>query len=42
MKGNKQEAKCSFSIQILEVLYSTGVEYETFDILEDEEVSSVF
>ena len=38
MKGNKQEAKCSFSIQILEVLYSTGVEYETFDILEDEEV----
>ncbi|XP_004438920.2 PREDICTED: glutaredoxin-3 [Ceratotherium simum simum] len=38
MKGNKQEAKCGFSKQILEVLNSTGVEYETFDILEDEEV----
>nr|XP_030687973.1 glutaredoxin-3 isoform X3 [Globicephala melas] len=38
MKGNKQEAKCGFSRQILEILNSTGVEYETFDILEDEEV----
>uniref|UniRef100_A0A8D2AAY8 Glutaredoxin 3 n=1 Tax=Sus scrofa TaxID=9823 RepID=A0A8D2AAY8_PIG len=64
MKGNKQEAKCGFSRQILEILNSTGfrncacahslpagiqsyshtrfqkmcVDYETFDILEDEEV----
>ncbi|KFO38239.1 Glutaredoxin-3 [Fukomys damarensis] len=38
MKGNKQEAKCGFSKQILEILNSTGVEFETFDILEDEEV----
>ncbi|XP_044769725.1 glutaredoxin-3-like [Neomonachus schauinslandi] len=38
MKGNKQEAKCGFSKQILEILNNTGVEYETFDILEDEEV----
>ncbi|KAB1271161.1 Glutaredoxin-3 [Camelus dromedarius] len=38
MKGNKQEAKCGFSKQILEILNSTGVDYETFDILEDEEV----
>ena len=38
MKGNKQEAKCGFSKQILEILNSTGVEYETFDILEDKEV----
>uniref|UniRef100_A0AAA9TIF9 Glutaredoxin-3 n=1 Tax=Bos taurus TaxID=9913 RepID=A0AAA9TIF9_BOVIN len=38
MKGNKQEAKCGFSRQILEILNSTGIEYETFDILEDEEV----
>nr|CAI9694950.1 unnamed protein product [Rangifer tarandus platyrhynchus] len=38
MKGNKQEAKCGFSRQILEILNSTGVEYETFDILEDEQV----
>ncbi|XP_003515143.2 glutaredoxin-3 isoform X1 [Cricetulus griseus] len=38
MKGNKQEAKCGFSKQILEILNNTGVDYETFDILEDEEV----
>uniref|UniRef100_A0A2K6MZ81 Glutaredoxin domain-containing protein n=1 Tax=Rhinopithecus bieti TaxID=61621 RepID=A0A2K6MZ81_RHIBE len=38
MKGNKQEAKCGFSKQILEILNRTGVEYETFDILEDEGV----
>ncbi|XP_053244857.1 glutaredoxin-3 [Podarcis raffonei] len=38
MKGNKQMAKCGFSKQILEILNGTGVDYETFDILEDEEV----
>ncbi|XP_055962670.1 glutaredoxin-3 [Sorex fumeus] len=38
MKGNKQEAKCGFSRQILEILNGAGVDYETFDILEDEEV----
>ncbi|KAM8924473.1 glutaredoxin-3 [Pelodytes ibericus] len=38
MKGNKQMAKCGFSRQILELLNNTGVDYETFDILEDEEV----
>ncbi|XP_049646561.1 glutaredoxin-3 [Suncus etruscus] len=38
MKGNKQEAKCGFSRQILEILNGTGVDYETFDILGDEEV----
>nr|XP_055032624.1 glutaredoxin 3 [Misgurnus anguillicaudatus] len=38
MKGNKETAKCGFSRQILEIMKSTGVEYETFDILEDEEV----
>ncbi|KAL6055144.1 hypothetical protein STEG23_028150 [Scotinomys teguina] len=38
MKRNKQEAKCGFSKQILEILNSTGVDYETFDILEDEEM----
>ncbi|NXR66399.1 GLRX3 protein, partial [Rhadina sibilatrix] len=31
-------AKCGFSKQILEILNNTGVDYETFDILEDEEV----
>ncbi|KAM4897220.1 glutaredoxin-3 isoform 8-T11 [Sylvia borin] len=38
MKGNKQMAKCGFSKQILEIMNNTGVDYETFDILEDEEV----
>lgn len=38
MKGNKQVAKCGFSRQILEILNNTGAEYDTFDILEDEEV----
>nr|DBA15000.1 TPA: hypothetical protein GDO54_004267 [Pyxicephalus adspersus] len=38
MKGNKQVAKCGFSRQILEILNNTGVGYDTFDILEDEEV----
>ncbi|CAL8288779.1 unnamed protein product [Merluccius merluccius] len=38
MKGNKEAARCGFSRQILELLNGTGVEYETFDILSDEEV----
>ncbi|XP_019327287.1 PREDICTED: glutaredoxin-3, partial [Aptenodytes forsteri] len=38
MKGSKQTAKCGFSKQIIEIMNSTGVDYETFDILEDEEV----
>ncbi|KAM8806158.1 glutaredoxin-3 [Eudromia elegans] len=38
MKGNKQVAKCGFSKQIIEIMNNTGVDYETFDILEDEEV----
>ncbi|XP_073402480.1 glutaredoxin-3 [Dendrobates tinctorius] len=38
MKGSKQMAKCGFSRQILEILNNSGVDYETFDILEDEEV----
>uniref|UniRef100_A0A7M4EQU3 Glutaredoxin 3 n=1 Tax=Crocodylus porosus TaxID=8502 RepID=A0A7M4EQU3_CROPO len=38
MKGNKQAAKCGFSKQIIEILNGTGVDFETFDILEDEEV----
>ncbi|XP_044515122.1 glutaredoxin-3 [Gracilinanus agilis] len=38
MKGNKQMAKCGFSKQILEILNNMGVDFETFDILEDEEV----
>lgn len=38
MKGNKEGAKCGFSRQILEILNDTGVDYDTFDILQDEEV----
>ncbi|KAM6936309.1 glutaredoxin 3 [Lycodopsis pacificus] len=38
MKGNKEAAKCGFSRQTLEVLNDTGVDYDTFDILQDEEV----
>ncbi|XP_016313844.1 glutaredoxin 3-like [Sinocyclocheilus anshuiensis] len=38
MKGNKEAAKCGFSRQILEIMNSARVEYNTFDILEDEEV----
>ncbi|XP_028326765.1 glutaredoxin 3 [Gouania willdenowi] len=38
MKGNKETARCGFSRQILEVLNATQVDYDTFDILEDEEV----
>ncbi|XP_030629707.1 glutaredoxin 3 [Chanos chanos] len=38
MKGNKEAAKCGFSRQILEIMNGTGVDYDTFDILQDEEV----
>lgn len=38
MKGNKEAAKCGFSRQTLSILNNTGVDYDTFDILQDEEV----
>lgn len=38
MKGNKEAARCGFSRQILEILNGAGVDYDTFDILQDEEV----
>ena len=38
MKGNKEAARCGFSRQTLEILNGTGVDYDTFDILQDEEV----
>lgn len=38
MKGNKEGARCGFSRQILEILNGTGADYNTFDILQDEEV----
>ncbi|XP_064818944.1 glutaredoxin 3-like isoform X1 [Oncorhynchus masou masou] len=33
MKGNKEQAKCGFSLQILEIMNSSGVEYSTFDMM---------
>jgi Grx4 family monothiol glutaredoxin len=38
MKGNKDQPRCGFSKTLVEILNGTGVSYETFDILEDEEV----
>ena len=38
MKGNKEQQKCGFSRRVVEALNSTGVEYSTFDILQDEAV----
>lgn len=38
MKGSKEAARCGFSRQTLDVLNGTGVDYDTFDILQDEEV----
>ncbi|XP_020791423.1 glutaredoxin 3 isoform X1 [Boleophthalmus pectinirostris] len=38
MKGNKEGAKCGFSRQILEILNEVAIDYDTFDILQDEEV----
>lgn len=38
MKGNKEAARCGFSRQTLELLNDTKVDYDTFDILQDEEV----
>ncbi|XP_038161108.1 glutaredoxin 3 [Cyprinodon tularosa] len=38
MKGTKEAPRCGFSRQILEILNGTGLDYDTFDILQDEEV----
>ncbi|XP_050303520.1 glutaredoxin 3 [Anthonomus grandis grandis] len=38
MKGDRNKPRCGFSRQIIEILQQAGISYETFDILEDEEV----
>merc|ERR1719203_676374 len=38
MKGNPSGPKCGFSRQIVELLQSKSIDFDTFDILEDEEV----
>lgn len=40
MKGNRTAPRCGFSKTLIEIMNSTGVSYETFDILTDEEVRS--
>ncbi|XP_014087767.1 glutaredoxin 3 [Bactrocera oleae] len=38
MKGDRNAPRCGFSRQLIEILNATNVPYETFDILNDEEV----
>ncbi|KAL3863210.1 hypothetical protein ACJMK2_004976 [Sinanodonta woodiana] len=38
MKGSSEQPKCGFSKQIVQILAETKVDYQTFDILTDEEV----
>ncbi|CAH0583011.1 unnamed protein product [Chrysodeixis includens] len=38
MKGNRDQPRCGFSKTIIQILNGTGVQYDTFDILTDEEV----
>jgi len=38
MKGSTDEPRCGFSRQAIDMLMSNGVEFTTFDILEDDEV----
>ena len=38
MKGNRNEPRCGFSRTLIGILNETGLSYETFDILSDEEV----
>ncbi|MGL5082414.1 MAG: Grx4 family monothiol glutaredoxin [Microcoleaceae cyanobacterium] len=38
MKGNKLMPMCGFSNNVVQILNSLGIPFETFDILEDEAV----
>ena len=38
MKGNKMAPQCGFSAQVVHILNQLGVEFETRDILQDEEL----
>jgi monothiol glutaredoxin len=38
MKGNRAIPMCGFSATVIQVLDRLGVDYETFDVLEDPEV----
>lgn len=38
MKGDRSTPRCGFSKQLIQILNDTNADYETFDILSDEEV----
>lgn len=38
MKGSPSEPRCGFSRTLIEILNATGIKYETFDILSDDNV----
>ena len=38
MKGNQSSPKCGFSRQLMEIIQPLNIPFETFDILEDEDV----
>lgn len=38
MKGDREQPQCGFSRQIVDIMNGKDVKYETFNILEDEEV----
>lgn len=38
MKGDRNTPRCGFSKQLIGIINETGVQYDTFDILTDEEV----
>ena len=38
MKGNKLMPQCGFSNNVVQILHSVGVAFETFDVLSDAEI----
>ncbi|CAG5009314.1 unnamed protein product [Parnassius apollo] len=38
MKSNRDAPRCGFSRTLIQIINETGVQYDTFDILTDEEV----
>lgn len=38
MKGSREMPQCGFSAQVVNILNSYGVEYETVDVLADQEI----
>ena len=38
MKGNREMPQCGFSNNVVQILHSLGVSFETFDVLSDPEI----